>query len=87
LLNDAVMVTTMKVSRVDRDALERALKIAQASDEPGFAEQIASKLQNDDWFEAASSAAYGCQRRVLQLRPWQSPPCYGDAPSRPRRPC
>ena len=56
------MVT--KLSEVDRDALERALKIAQAS-EPG---------ERD-----ARTAAYTCQRRALQLRPWQSPPCYGDA--------
>jgi hypothetical protein len=56
------MVT--KLSEVDRDALERALKIAQAS-EPGE--------------QDARTAAYTCQRRALQLRPWQSPPCYGDA--------
>lgn len=66
------MVTT-KLSPIDRDALARALAIEQAGDEPG------RRDQGRDWFEAATSASYACQRRALGLRPWQSPPCYGDA--------
>ena len=74
------MVTKTRLSAVDRDALERAIKIALASDEPGFAEQIERKLKKDDWMEQqGTSASYGCQRRALQLRPWQSPPSYADA--------
>jgi hypothetical protein len=61
------------LSPIDRDALSRALAIEQASDEPGRREQ------NRDWFDAAKSASYACQRRALGLKPWQSPPCYGDA--------
>lgn len=67
------------LSPVDRDALERSLQLALASDEPGRRDQIKRKLKKDDWIEAAETAAYGCQRRVLGLKPWQSPPCYGDA--------
>ena len=73
------MVTTTNLSAIDRDALERALAIALASDEPGCREQIESKLRDDDWLDAAETAAYGCQRRMLGLRPWQSPPAFGDA--------
>ena len=69
-----VVKTRTRLSEVDRDALERALALAKASDEPGRREQ-----RHKDWFEAAASAAYSCQRRALQLKPWQSPPCYGDA--------
>jgi hypothetical protein len=73
-----VTKTAPRLSKIDRDALERAVAIALASDEPGEREQIAGKLRRD-WFEAATFAAYGCQVRALGLKPWQSPPCYGDA--------
>ena len=52
------MVTTTNLSAIDRDALERALAIALASDEPGCREQIESKLRDDDWLDAAETAAY-----------------------------
>jgi hypothetical protein len=65
-------MVTETLSKVDREALERALAIEMASDEPGRREQ------GGDWIAAARTAAYTCQRRALQLRPWQSPPCYGD---------
>ena len=57
---------------VDREALERALKLAEAD---GRAEQLASMLQDRPWFEVASFAAYSCQNKKLNLKPWQSPPC------------
>jgi hypothetical protein len=63
------------LSAVDRDALERALEKAKA-DEP---ERIERKLERKGWLEVAASAAYVCQRRALGLKPWQSPPMYGDA--------
>jgi hypothetical protein len=69
-------MTTTKVSKVDREALKRALVLAKASDERGRREQIES-MQERDWFEAAHFAAYHCQVNALQLRPWQSPPLYG----------
>jgi hypothetical protein len=66
-------MVTETLSAIDRDALTRALAIAMASDEPGRREQ------DRDWIAAARSAAYACQRRALQLKPSQSPPCYADA--------
>ena len=69
------MVKKTKLSDIDRDALERALEKAKA-DEP---DRIERKLERKGWIEAATSAAYGCQRRALGLKPWQSPPMYGDA--------
>jgi hypothetical protein len=62
-----------ELSAADRDALERALALAKA-ERP---EQIGRMLSEDPWMEAASFAAYHCQIRALQLKPWQSPPCYG----------
>lgn len=69
-----------KLSKIDREALERALAkaLANADDEPGRREQMEDKLK-EDWFEAATFAAYGCQCRALGLKPWQSPPMYGAA--------
>jgi phage terminase small subunit len=73
----ARMVTT-RLSAIDRDALTRALALAKASDEPGRREQIPRMLQHKTWQDVAEFAAYGCQRRALQLKPWQNPPCYGQ---------
>lgn len=73
------MVTTKpKLSKVDREALERAVALMKANDDPQRRAQIESMLRDDDWFTAAHFAAYYRQREVLQLKPWQSPPCYGD---------
>ena len=70
-------VTTAGLSEVDRDALERAMLIAQRDSER--AEQLQAKLQQgDDWEDVASLAAFGCQFAALGLRPWQSPPCVAD---------
>jgi hypothetical protein len=68
-----------KLSAVDHDALGRAVALVRASEDPGRRDQIARMLAEDDWFEAATFAAYSCQRRALGLRPWQDPPCYGDS--------
>ena len=61
---------------VDREALERCMEIARR--DPSRAEQLDSKLQDEEWAEVASFAAYGCQMDSLGLRPWQSPPCHID---------
>jgi hypothetical protein len=58
------MTPPPKLSKADKDALDRALKKALASDEPGRREQIEGKL-HDDWFDAASFAAYHCQVNAL----------------------
>ena len=65
-----------ELNAVDRDALERAMAIAQR--EPQRAEHLASKLEDEDWREVAEFAAYGCQIESLGLKPWQSPPVHID---------
>ena len=66
------------LSAIDREALERAVALMRAEDDPQRRDQIARMLQEDGWLEAASFAAYHRQREVLDLKPWESPPCYGD---------
>ena len=63
---------------VDREALGRALALVRASNDPGRRRQIAQKLREDGWLEAASFASYCHQVDALGLKPWQSPPCYGE---------
>jgi hypothetical protein len=67
------------LSAVDRDALERAVELMKADDDAQRRDQIAQKLHAEDWFTAAHFAAYYRQREVLDLKPWESPPCYGDS--------
>ena len=64
------------VNAVDRDALERAMQIAQR--DPLRAAQLQSKLKDEPWIEVAEFASYSCQIHALNLKPWQSPPCTED---------
>ena len=61
---------------VDRDALQRAMEIAQR--DPLRAEHLRSKLEDEPWIEVAEFAAYSCQIESLSLKPWQSPPVHID---------
>jgi hypothetical protein len=65
-----------ELTPVDRDALERALALAQRESQ-GRREQIMRMLCEDGWFKAAHFAAYSRQIDALGLKPWQSPPPYG----------
>jgi hypothetical protein len=64
-------------SKVDREALKRALVVAKAED-AGRREQIETMLREDGWDYAATFAAYHCQRRALGLKPWQLTPSEVD---------
>jgi hypothetical protein len=70
------MTTDDKISALDRDALERALVLAQRESQ-GRREQIERMLSEDGWFKAAHFAAYSRQIDALKLKPWQSSPLYG----------
>ena len=59
---------------VDRDALQRAMKLCAAQGRD-HAEQLEAMLGDRPWDEVAHFAAASCQRRTLRLSPWQSPPC------------
>ena len=63
-----------KLSRIDRDALERALELARAVSEAERTRFDAIETR-DGWQEAAERAAYSRQVKTLQLRPWHAPPC------------
>jgi hypothetical protein len=65
------------MTKHDRAALMLALE--QAREDADHATQIATKLEEDGWQEAAEFAAYCCQCRALRLRPWEEPPCIVDA--------
>ena len=60
---------------VDREALERAMQVAQRDLR---AEQLQAKLEDEEWREVAEFAAYSCQIDALSLKPWQDPPCIAD---------
>jgi hypothetical protein len=61
---------------VDRDALERAMQIAQR--DPLRAQQLQSKLDDEAWVAVAEFAVYSCQIDALSLKPWETPPCHAD---------
>jgi len=64
------------LNAVDRDALERAMQIAQR--DPLRAQQLQSKLKDEAWVAVAEFAAYSCQIEALNLKPWETPPCHAD---------
>jgi hypothetical protein len=66
----------MRLSPVDQDALRRALN--EARREPSRAGQLARMEKNQGLLAAQMQAAYGCQTRNLKLKPWESPPMFGD---------
>jgi hypothetical protein len=67
----------MSLSAVDRDALKRAIEIAKG-ESAGRAAQINDKLKSESPLRVGEFAAYCCQHRVLQTRPWETAPCSVD---------
>jgi hypothetical protein len=59
-----------RISRIDREALERALAMDPDRD-PASDEPIDRRLDPERWFLAARSAAYACQCAALRPQPWQ----------------
>lgn len=69
------------VKPLDRDALERAIALANEYQRAhdilrDGRTQIDRMLDDRSWREVAEFAVYGCQMRSLQLRPWMWPPCW-----------
>jgi hypothetical protein len=64
------------MTRVDRDALKRALALLR--NEPEYAAQIAAKLEHEPWEQVARFAAYNCQIDNLDLKPRMDPPMYAE---------
>ena len=65
---------TTKLSRIDRDALERALVMA-CRESPEQAAHYEEMLRHKPWQEVCESAVYSMQLKTLRLKPWQCPPC------------
>jgi hypothetical protein len=65
------------MNRIDKDAMERAIEAARA-ESAARATQIDSKLQDESWERVAQFASYCVQGRVLNLQPWQKPPCHAS---------
>jgi hypothetical protein len=65
---------------VDRDALERAIAMRKERTRNERRRdgktQIERMLDDRPWREVGEFAAYCCQMRSLELRPWQYPPCW-----------
>jgi hypothetical protein len=71
------------MKKVDREALQRALRMAKAENK----QQIKAKLKTEPWIEVALFAAYSLQIDNLNLKPWQSPPMHmGDDKPRDESP-
>jgi hypothetical protein len=62
-----------RLSRVDREALERAYAM-DPDRNPTSDEPINRRLDPERWYEAGKSAAYSCQCAVLRPKPWQPVP-------------
>jgi hypothetical protein len=69
------MAKPSQIAAVDREALARALKLAQAESEQER-EHFDCMLIEKGWRWAAETAAYVRQSAALKLRPWQPPPCW-----------
>jgi hypothetical protein len=61
-----------RLSRVDREALERAL--AMDPDRNPTSNTPNRRLEPERWYEAGKSAAYACQCAALRPKPWQPVP-------------
>lgn len=64
------------MNTVDQAALELAMRIARR--DPATRVQLDDKLKDEDWHSVAEFAAYHCQYEALNLKPWESPPCWTD---------
>ncbi len=65
-----------RLSRVDREALERAYAM-DPDRNPALDEPINRRLDPERWCAAARSAAYACQCAALRPKPWQPVPANG----------
>lgn len=71
----------------DRAALQLAINLTRR-ESAERRRQIDDMLRHDDWFAAATFAAYHCRVRALRLKPWETPPLYVVDPDDPNAgPC
>ena len=75
MVEPSLIRVSTKLNPLDRDALERCLRLARASIEPGVQGHVGRVLMQEGWLPAAELACNYCQSSALSLRPWQDPPC------------
>ena len=66
-----------KLSRIDREALSRALEIVRnrpEKEDPGRREQVDHLMKHEGWFTAADFCCYCCQSELIRPRLWQPTP-------------
>ena len=66
-----------KLSRIDREALTRALEIVRnrpEKEDPGRREQVDHLMKHEGWFTAADFCCYCCQSELIRPRLWQPTP-------------
>jgi hypothetical protein len=66
---------TTKLSRIDRNALQRAIQMVRQRDSAAR-EHIDAMRRSDTFQEVGEFAASSCQSRSLHLSPWQTPPIW-----------
>jgi hypothetical protein len=71
------MTTTQEnvISKVDRDAFERALAIMLRHRELGRDFKRRLDERREPWADIARHAALSCQTQAMGLKPWQVAPC------------
>jgi hypothetical protein len=68
------------MTKLDQTALELALGTVLKGKDIGRAEQVRELRDQDGWESTARFCAALLQRRALELKPWDSPPCALDCP-------
>ena len=63
----------MSLSRIDRNAMQRAIALTRAEDN-GRREQVDHMRRTDNLEEIGTFCASHCQSRNLGLQPWQTLP-------------
>ena len=64
-----------RLSRIDREALERAIEIVRnRKNDPGRREQVDHLMKHEGWFTAADFCCYCCQSELIRPRLWQPIP-------------
>jgi hypothetical protein len=68
------------MKKIDVAALELAFETVLKGRDAGRAEQVRDLRDQDGWAPTARFCASLLQRRQLELKPWDSPPCALDRP-------
>jgi hypothetical protein len=71
-------MTDPDLSKVDREAFQRAIDLTLAETDKDRVSQVRSMLETREWIDVANFCSYHRQYHALSLRPWEEPPCWID---------